>query len=122
VHVEAWTAQSLWHFFERKIVAEGVSPDRKCNRNCTISACRQAHGRYHHDWDGFPCKRLHQLDQRYRKEYGMRIIENLEAIGQLGIRRFVETERERWTCRFCGGRSISITDVAHPAGRSGCNC
>ena len=37
------------------------------------------------------------------------MIENLDAIRQHGVRRFVMTEREHWTCRFCGG----TIDVHH---------
>jgi len=33
----------------------------------------------------------------------MSMIDNLEAIKKSGIREFVKTERERWTCPACGG-------------------
>ena len=33
----------------------------------------------------------------------MSMIENLEAIMKNGIRAFVKTERERWTCTTCSG-------------------
>jgi len=79
------------------------APDRKCHKNCTISGCDQVRGRYHHDCAEFPCKSLRQLDMRYRKNYGMSMIENLEAIGQHGIRKFIKSEKERWTCSKCGG-------------------
>jgi len=59
--------------------------------------------KYHHGCADFPCKRLEQLDQRYRKKYGMSMIENLESIWQHGIRKFIKTEKERWTCPECGG-------------------
>jgi hypothetical protein len=52
---------------------------------------------------------LKQLDDRYKKKYGMSMIENLEAIEKNGIREFVKTERERWTCKACGG----TIDVHH---------
>jgi len=85
------------------------APDRRCNQRCTISACDKVRGRYHHDCGEYPCRRLKQLDERYRKKYGMSMIENLAAIQEHGIRRFVRTERERWTCRACGG----TIDVHH---------
>ncbi len=31
------------------------------------------------------------------------MIENLEAIRQHGIRKFIKSEKERWTCSKCGG-------------------
>lgn len=84
-------------------------PDRLCSINCTISACERVRGRYHHTCGDFPCRRLKQLDKRYRTKYGMSMIANLEAIREQGIRAFVRTERERWTCQACGG----TIDVHH---------
>jgi len=72
-------------------------------KNCSISACEQVRGRYHHGCTEFPCRGLRQLDERYRKKCGMSMIDNLAAIRRLGIREFVKTERERWTCTSCGG-------------------
>ena len=53
--------------------------------------------------EDFPCKRLKQLDKRYRTRYHMSMIENLENIKKLGIVEFLENERSRWTCSKCGG-------------------
>jgi rubrerythrin len=39
----------------------------------------------------------------------MSMLENLAAISEQGIRNFVRTERERWTCTVCGG----TIDVHH---------
>jgi hypothetical protein len=83
--------------------------NRLCSKNCTISACEKVRGRYHHTCGDFPCRRLKQLDTRYRTRYGMSMIANLEAIRTHGIRAFVRTERERWTCKTCGG----TIDVHH---------
>jgi hypothetical protein len=79
------------------------APDCKCHQRCTIFACEKVKGSYHHDCGEYPCARLKQLDKRYRMKYGMSMIENLEAIKTHGIREFVKTERERWTCKTCGG-------------------
>ena len=79
------------------------APDRKCSKNCTIFTCERVRGRYHHDCGAFPCRRLKQLDTRYRAKYHMSMFENLAAIRNLGIRAFVKSERERWTCKTCGG-------------------
>src|SRR5512146_1334521 len=43
--------------------------------------------------DRFPCARLKHLDKRYRTRYGMSMIENLENIRELGIRKFVANEK-----------------------------
>jgi hypothetical protein len=50
----------------------------------------------------FPCKRLKQLDTRYRTKYGMSMIENLHTIETEGIERFILLEIKKWTCKECG--------------------
>ena len=75
-------------------------------RKCIIRNCeklKEARRQYCFDCDTYPCKRLKNLDKRYRTKYGMSMIENLESIRKSGIRRFVRDEKERWICRQCGG-------------------
>lgn len=50
----------------------------------------------------FPCARLKQLDVRYRSKYGMRMIDNLKMIDDLGIRHFIRNEKLKWICPECG--------------------
>ena len=56
-----------------------------------------------------PRRRLKQLDKRYRTKYHMSMLDNLAAIKTDGIRAFVQSERERWSCKTCGG----TVDVHH---------
>ena len=70
---------------------------------CRIRTCADMGGKFCFSCATFPCRRLKHLDKRYRTKYGMSMIENLEAIREHGIRKFVRTEKERWTCRTCGG-------------------
>jgi len=51
----------------------------------------------------FPCKRMKQLDNRYRTNYNFSMIENLENIKKNGIEEFIEGEKKRWICSICGG-------------------
>jgi hypothetical protein len=51
----------------------------------------------------FPCRRLKHLDERYRTNYRMSMIENLEDIRNNGIKEFLEKEAEKWQCPECGG-------------------
>jgi hypothetical protein len=44
----------------------------------------------------FPCKKLNQLDKRYKSKYGMSMIENLENITMNGINKFLESQEKRW--------------------------
>lgn len=76
------------------------SIDRCIIRNCihlknTISG-------FCYECDTFPCRRLKQLDKRYRTRYREYVIDNLNSIQVRGLNRFVETEAERWKCKKCG--------------------
>jgi len=70
-------------------------------RNCEEIKPRE--GGFCFQCNKFPCARLRQLDKRYRTKYGMSMLENLAHIRELGIERFVASERERWRCPQCGG-------------------
>jgi len=52
--------------------------------------------------DKFPCKRLKQLDARYRKKYGMSMLQNLKTIEAEGMRNLVKMQTTKWTCKKCG--------------------
>jgi len=91
-------------FLRERNRCEGCwSPERKCGKNCTIRSCIHLKGKYCFECTSYPCKRLLQLDIRYRKKYRMSMIENLNNIKKDGIRKFIKTERLRWTCLKCGG-------------------
>jgi hypothetical protein len=72
--------------------------------SCRIRNCdhRKKNARYCFSCTIFPCSRLKQLDVRYRKKYGMSMIENLNRIQCAGIREFVRIENVRWICTICG--------------------
>ena len=55
-----------------------------------------------YECDKFPCRRLKQLDKRYRTKYHMSMIENLENIKQNGMKEFLKNEEARWACIECG--------------------
>lgn len=64
--------------------------------------------------DKFPCRRLKQLDKRYRTKYHMSMIENLEYIKHYSMDVFLQNETFRWTCKECGNivcvhKSICLT-------------
>ena len=85
------------------------TPERQCLRSCLIFTCERVKDRYHHTCAEFPCRRLKQLDTRYRMKYPMSMLDNLAAIRKEGLRAFVKSERERWTCKACGG----TVDIHH---------
>jgi hypothetical protein len=51
----------------------------------------------------FPCRRLKNLDKRYRTKYHMSMIENLQFIKEHGVDEFLKKEKEKWRCNICGG-------------------
>ena len=71
---------------------------------CSIGTCtkKSPRARFCFDCASYPCLRLKKLDLRYRTKYGMSMIENLNAIEQLGIRRFMKYEIVRRACPVCG--------------------
>ncbi len=66
--------------------------------------------------DKYPCKRLKDLDRRYRTKYGMSMIGNLENIEKTGIRDFVKKERTRWKCEKCGNTICVHRDLCLKCG------
>lgn len=80
-----------------------LTPNTKCSKACTLRFCDKRKGKYcDHTCTTFPCKRLKNLDKRYREKYGMSMLKNLEYIETLGIRHFVKNENSRWKCPECG--------------------
>ena len=80
---------------------------------CSIKNCKElkaSGGTYCFSCKKFPCKRLRQLDKRYRTKYGMSMIDNLRSIEQYGIRKFLSNENDRWKCGHCG----NIVSVHRP--------
>jgi hypothetical protein len=73
---------------------------------CVIRNCetvKTSESRFCFECAKYPCRRLRQLDKRYRTKYSMSMIENLENIKKTGLLAFVEGEKERWRCSKCGG-------------------
>lgn len=69
--------------------------------SCIIRNCAEMVGEFCSC--GSPCRRLRDLDKRYRTRYGMSMLENLALIRDEGIDAFVLRERGRWECPQCHG-------------------
>jgi hypothetical protein len=57
----------------------------------------------------FPCETLRKLDGKYRKRYGMSMIDNLKVIQEKGIHQFILLQYYRYRCPECGDM-ISVHD------------
>jgi hypothetical protein len=58
--------------------------------------------RYCFECEEFPCSRIKPGDERYRKDFNLSPIENLNFIKENGIDKFFKKEEERWKCPVCG--------------------
>ena len=56
-----------------------------------------------YECSNIPCKRLKNLDKRYKTKYHMSMLENQEYIKKHGIEKFLEKEEKKWKCPKCGG-------------------
>jgi len=83
-----------------------ISIDKSITRqNCIIRNCDHLKNKaslFCYECENFPCKRLKQLDKRYRTKYRTSFIQNLETIEEMGITAFLASEALRWTCPGCG--------------------
>lgn len=74
-------------------------------KSCIIINCgelkKQSSG-FCYECIQFPCKRLKNLDKRYRTRYKMSMLENLMNIKENGIPHFIRNEQNRWKCPVCG--------------------
>jgi len=73
---------------------------RKLRRN-EIKSCLEC--------DDMPCENLDRLDQRYRRHYGMSMVENLREIKERGMEKFLESQEEKYWCPECGD-VVSVHD------------
>jgi hypothetical protein len=64
----------------------------------------------------YPCKHLKQLDERYRKQYHMSMIENLDDIKDYGIKKFLEQQEKKWKCPECGGVICCHNGICYSCG------
>jgi len=71
---------------------------------CSIRNCLKKNGDVHQlcsSCGKFPCRRIKDLDKRYRTRYGESPIENLLRAEEMGEEAFIKGEDERWRCAGC---------------------
>ena len=74
-------------------------------KTCTVTKCiylAKTKSKFCYECEKYPCKRIKQLDKRYRTKYGTSFIENLLMIKENGIDSFLDFESKRRTCTNCG--------------------
>lgn len=84
---------------------EDTNKPQSC-RSCIIRnspTIRNNSSHFCYACENIPCKRLKQLDTRYRTKYGMSMIANLNEIKDQGIDAFLVHQAEKYTFNTCGG-------------------
>ena len=74
-------------------------------RRCIIINCielEKTNSKFCYECGKFPCKRMKQLEKRYRTKYSTSFIENLLMIKEKGMAAFLDFESDRRTCPNCG--------------------
>ncbi|PKP12084.1 MAG: hypothetical protein CVU09_00885 [Bacteroidetes bacterium HGW-Bacteroidetes-4] len=72
---------------------------------CSIKSCAEKQGNEKLLCSAcikYPCRRIKDLDKRYRLKYGESIIQNLNQIETFGMAQFIEQAKEKWHCNSCG--------------------
>lgn len=88
--------------------SDGIKP-KHCI-SCSIKRCEHladTESELCYECGLFPCRRIRQLDFRYRKNYKISLIANLQQIKQTGMFAFLKKENLKWLCTHCG----NITSV-----------
>lgn len=72
--------------------------------SCKIVTCKK---RLENNWQTCApcdthCRRLKDLDKRYRMKYHMSMIENLVFLRENGMDAFLTQQKKRFTCPSCG--------------------
>ena len=83
---------------------DDLSKPETC-RSCSIVNCEflaKTESGFCYDCDKYPCTRLKRLDKRYRINYDMSMVENLDLINNKGLETFLTLEESRWKCLSCG--------------------
>lgn len=79
------------------------SKPQSCS-NCKIVVCEK---RAMNKWEtcapcDTPCRRLKDLDKRYKSKYHMSMIENLAVIHDQGMNFFLQEQEKKYLCPACG--------------------
>jgi hypothetical protein len=84
----------------------GGSPNSNYIKKCIIRNCdilkKKKFKFCSNKCENFPCKRLRNLDKRYRTKYKMSMVKNLEFIMDKGIKKFLIEQDKKWSCPKCG--------------------
>jgi hypothetical protein len=100
---------------EEKGLKWGCQGCRIRHKNCTFirrdcPSLRKNEIDFCYECEKFPCQNLKKIDKIYRERYSVYLIENLKRIKEIGVEKWLQEQKELYTCPECGGE-ICIHDV-----------
>jgi hypothetical protein len=105
---------------KRKHICPGCRiSDKNCafiKKHCAKASKKEVN--YCFECDDFPCELLEKLDKRYREEYKMSMIDNLNFIKENGIDEFLKLQEEKYKCDECDGVICVHTGKCYECGSS----
>jgi len=85
------------------------------NKNCAFirrycPALKKKELDYCYECEQFPCQKLQKIDSLYRERYSVNMVENLKRIEEIGVEKWLQEQKELYTCPECGGE-ICVHDA-----------
>ena len=93
-----------------------------CREKCGVILCRKRREKgyaYCDECPDYPCADVKEKEDRYTSQYPLyeSPARNLKDIREKGMAKFLEEQRERWTCGDCGGVVCVHTGICCGCGR-----
>ena len=93
-----------------------------CSTRCTIIQCGKIKAnkyRFCDECPDFPCEFSYERENRYMSQYVMKEspFTNLKIIREKGMAAFLDDQKEKWTCKECGGVVSVHDDICSVCGK-----
>ena len=94
-----------------------------CLNGCTIINCaklKEGGYRFCDECADYPCEACQERENRYMSQYPAREspAENISDIRKLGMDAFLIKQREKWSCKECGGVICVHTGICGGCGKA----
>ena len=96
-----------WGMKAEDLVCHGCRSDVRAAlcRDCEFIQCAESKGIEHcSDCDELPCAKLTAFRDDDAPHHSA-VVRNSEAMRELGVERWLQIQRDRWSCPECGARS-----------------
>ena len=92
--------------------------DKNCafiKKDCTL--IRKKEIDFCFECKDFPCDNLKKLDQRHSIDDNVIMIDNLLQIKEIGAKRWLKGQEDKWRCPICGGNICVIDRECYDCGQ-----